>query len=162
MMLDMRSQMSFADISLAALQIWGAPFPNVTVAEDEEQLTAYCTTDKYGTRVLPEGAIQGVQFTKTPGYVQAVGYVDQTKIGLQANDYGGEEDPHGADQRGNPLGALVYSTAFGTENSNPTNFTQVIEWSYFVGGGIFCFKVSREMLLCRDNLVLTCEIVLGV
>lgn len=120
--------------------IWGAPMPNVTVAEDEEQLTAYCTTDKYGTRVLPEGTIQGVQFTKTPGYVQAVGYLDQTKIGLQANDYGGEEDPHGADQRGNPLGSLLYSTAFGQENDNPTNFTQVIEWSYFVGSGIFCFK----------------------
>jgi len=118
--------------------IWGAPFPNVTVAEDEEQLVAYCTTPNHGTRVLPPGAIQGVQFTKTPGYVQAVGFIDQTMLGLQANDYGGEEDPHGADQRGNPLGALMYSTAFGNEGSS--NYTQVIEWSYFVGSGTFCYK----------------------
>jgi hypothetical protein len=46
---------------LSNVQIWGAPFPNVTVAEDEEQLVAYCTTPNHGTRVLPPGAIQGVQ-----------------------------------------------------------------------------------------------------
>ena len=51
----------------------------------------------------------------------------------------GEEDPHGADQRGNPLGALVYSN-FGA-NDGADNLTQVIEWSYFVGSGTFCFKV---------------------
>lgn len=118
--------------------IWGAPFANVTVAEDEEQLVAYCTTPNHGTRVLPEGTLQGVQFTKTPGYVQVVGFLDQTQIGLQADDYGGEEDPHGADQRGNPLGALMYSSAFG--NQGASNYTQVIEWSYFVGSGTFCYK----------------------
>ena len=30
----------------------------------------YCTKPGYGTRVLPPGAITGVQFTQTPGYVQ--------------------------------------------------------------------------------------------
>lgn len=82
----------YADASLVlSAQIWGAPFANVTVAEDEEQLVAYCTTPNHGTRVLPEGTLQGVQFTKTPGYVQVVGFLDQTQIGLQADDYGGEE-----------------------------------------------------------------------
>lgn len=79
---------------------------------------------------------------KTPGYVQAVGYLDQTQIGLQASDEGGEEDPHGADQRGNPLGSLLFSTQFA--NNGTSNFTQVTEWSYFVGSGTFCFKVSSQ------------------
>jgi hypothetical protein len=57
---------------------------------------------------------------------------------LQIADFGGEEDPHGADQRGNPLGSLLYSSAFGAGPASP--YKQVIEWSYFVGGGIFCFK----------------------
>ena len=34
---------------------------------------------------------------KTPDYLQAVGFIDQTKINLQQGDYGGELDPHGAD-----------------------------------------------------------------
>lgn len=39
---------------------------------------------------IAEGAI-------TAGYVQVVGQIDQTALNLQADDYGGEEDPHGAD-----------------------------------------------------------------
>ncbi|KAJ7839608.1 hypothetical protein B0H14DRAFT_3086953 [Mycena olivaceomarginata] len=77
------------------------------------------------------GALQGVQFMKTPDYVQVVGFIDQTKINLQADDSGGE-----LDLRGNPLGSLVYSTAWGSG----TEYTQVIEWHNFMGGSQFCFK----------------------
>ena len=41
--------------------------------------------------MIPPGALTGVQFIKTPDYVEIVGYIDQTAIGLQANDSGGEE-----------------------------------------------------------------------
>lgn len=34
---------------------------------------------------------------RTPDYVQVVGFIDQTQINLQADDTGGELDPHGAD-----------------------------------------------------------------
>ncbi|KAI9609587.1 hypothetical protein H4Q26_007547 [Puccinia striiformis f. sp. tritici PST-130] len=78
------------------------------------EMVAYCTTKKFGTRLIPAGAITGLQVTRTPGYIQAVGFIQQTALNLQANDTGGEEDPHGADQRGNPLGALMYSSAFNT------------------------------------------------
>jgi hypothetical protein len=95
---------------------------------------------------------------KTPDYVQVVGFIDQTKINLQADDSGGElgrrahyftrigadffersprrwcvqdaSEMYGhafiifLDLRGNPLGSLVYSTAWG----NGTEYTQVIEW----------------------------------
>lgn len=89
---------------------------------------------------------------QTPDYVEIAGYIDQTALNLTADDAGGEEDPHGADERGNPLGSLLYSSAFNANNSQ-TNFTQVIEWSYFVGDGIFCFKAcdpagSRAAELC--------------
>ncbi|KAJ7697114.1 hypothetical protein B0H16DRAFT_1587243 [Mycena metata] len=50
---------------------------------------------------------------KTLAYVQVI-----TLIGIQAGDSEGELDPHGADFRGNPLGGLVYSTAFGTDNNS--------------------------------------------
>ena len=74
--------------------------------------------------------------TKAPGYVEVIGYIDQTALGIQANDAGGEEDPHGADSRGNPLGGLVFSTAFGNRtNATVTgndalynNVKQVTQW----------------------------------
>jgi len=88
--------------------------------------------------LIPRDALQGVQLIRTPSYVQLTGFIDQTKIDLQASDYGGELDPHGADLRGNPLGGLMYSTAFG---SDPTQYTQIIEWTNFMGGNAFCMKV---------------------
>nr|AGT80110.1 macrofage activating glycoprotein [Hemileia vastatrix] len=84
----------------------------------------------------PRGQQQGL--IRTPDYIQVVGMIDQTKLNLPADDSGGEEDPHGADSRGNPLGSLLYSSAFNKPGG--PEYTQVIEWSYFVGGGIFCFK----------------------
>merc|ERR1739841_438737 len=85
------------------------------------------------------GAIQGVQFIKTPDYVEVVGMIDQTALKIEAEDSGGEEDPHGADMRGNPLGSLFYSSAFGPGPSSA--YQQVHEWHYFIGGGVFCLKV---------------------
>ncbi len=46
---------------------------------------------------MPEGTLKGVQFMKTPGYLQVVGFIDQTKLNIQDGDFGGELDPHGAD-----------------------------------------------------------------
>lgn len=77
----------------------------------------------------------------TPDYVQVVGFIDQTLIDLAADDYGGELDPHGADFRGNPLGGLVYSTAWSGGNNN--TYEQVIEWHNFMGGSVFCFKICN-------------------
>jgi len=83
------------------------------------------------------GALKGVQFMRTPDYIQVVGFIDQTLINIKAGDYGGELDPHGADLRGNPLGGLLYSNAF---SGSPTTFDQVIEWHNFMGGDAFCIK----------------------
>lgn len=130
-------QTSFLN-SIDEFCLWGSPQPNQTVANVEESMVAFCTKKKFGARLLTAGALQGVQLIRTPGYVEIVGFIDQTTLNLTPDDSGGEEDPHGADQRGNPLGSLVYSNAFNT--SGGPAYTQVIEWTYFVGGGSFCFK----------------------
>nr|GAT48502.1 predicted protein [Mycena chlorophos] len=134
---DSKCQTSFLN-SLDDFCLWAPMTPDSTIADTEGEEVAWCTKPGRGTRVIPAGALQGVQFMKTPDYVQVVGFIDQTLINIQAGDYGGELDPHGADLRGNPLGGLVYSTAFGTNDGN--NYTQVTEWHNFMGGNAFCFK----------------------
>ncbi|CAE6431836.1 unnamed protein product [Rhizoctonia solani] len=117
--------------------LWGPPEPNSVVGNTEGEAVAWCTKPGRGTRLIPQGALTGVQFMKTPDYVQVVGFIDQANINMQADDYGGEMDPHGADQRGNPLGGLLFSNAFGSDKNQ---FTQVVEWHNFMGGGVFCMK----------------------
>ena len=77
--------------------LWGPPEPNSVVGDTEGEAVAYCTKPEHGTRLIPRGALQGVQFMKTPDYVQVVGFIDQTQINMQVDDWGGEMDPHGAD-----------------------------------------------------------------
>ncbi|KAJ7627608.1 hypothetical protein DFH06DRAFT_1103249 [Mycena polygramma] len=117
---------------------WAPPKPNSSIADSEGEEVAWCTKPGRGTRLIPPNALQGVQFMRTDAYVQVVGFIDQMKINMMSDDPGGELDPHGADFRGNPLGGLVYSTAWSTSNDS---YTQVIEWHNFMGGGRFCFKV---------------------
>jgi hypothetical protein len=117
--------------------LWAPPSGPTTISETEQEEVAWCTKPGHGTRLIPAGALKGVQYMKTPDYVQVVGFIDQTQIDLTSDDSGGELDPHGADFRGNPLGGLVYSTAWQGNNS----YEQVIEWHNFMGGSVFCFKI---------------------
>ncbi|KAI8452908.1 hypothetical protein BY996DRAFT_8687586 [Phakopsora pachyrhizi] len=112
--------------------------PNSVVGDIEGEMVAFCTNQNHGSRLLPIGAITGLQLTRTPGYIQVVGFVNNLALNIKAGDDGGEADPHGADLRGNPLGGLVYSSAFNRPGTN--SFTQVIEWNYFSGSNMFCFK----------------------
>lgn len=85
-------------------------------------MVAWCTKPGRGTRLIPETALQGVQFMKTPDYVQVVGFIKQDLINMAPGDYGGEMDPHGADLRGNPMGGIIFSQGFNGQ------WTQVQEW----------------------------------
>lgn len=167
-MLHHTTHLTFPDFCL-----WAPPTGPSAIGDTEGEEVAWCTKPGRGTRIIPAGALQGVQFMRTPDYVQVVGFVDQSKINIGSDDSGGELDPHGAvravysfsvffltvfvqDLRGNPLGGLVYSTAWGNDN---TTFEQVIEWTKYVslsldlnrsnhrhsfmGGNIFCFKVCN-------------------
>ncbi|KAH8798400.1 hypothetical protein DL96DRAFT_1509396 [Flagelloscypha sp. PMI_526] len=114
--------------------IWSAQKPNSVIGDIEGEAVAYCTKPDHGTRLFPAGSIKGLQFTKTPDYIQIVGFIDQAQINLQKDDFGGEMDPHGADTRGNPMGGLVFS------NSWNGSYKQAIEWHNFVGSNYFCMK----------------------
>jgi hypothetical protein len=109
---------------------------------------AYCTKPYHGTRLIPPGAITGLQWVKTSAYIQAVGFISNSGIGLADADTGGELDPHGADLQGNPLGGVVYSN--GTTDGDGTTLTQVMNWNTFVGGGQFCFKACFNSVSSPD------------
>lgn len=128
--------------------LWGPPEPNSLIGNTEGESIAWCTKPGYGTRVIPKGAITGVQFMKTPDYVQVTGIIKQEFVDIAADDSGGELDPHGADQRGNPLGALLFSNAWNGD------FVQAIEWHNFMGGGAFCLKACDPS---KPNAARYCE-----
>ncbi|PAV16321.1 macrofage activating glyco [Pyrrhoderma noxium] len=118
--------------------LWGPPDPNSLIGDTEGESVAWCTKPGRGTRVIPPGALQGVQYMRTPDYVQVVGYIDQSLINIAPEDYGGEMDPHGADLRGNPLGGIVFSNAWSGDNNT---YVQAVEWHNFMGSNSFCFKI---------------------
>ncbi len=102
--------------------LWAPIEPDSVVGNVEGEMVAWCTKPGRGTRLIPDGALSGVQFVKAPDYVQVVGFVNQELINIAAGDYGGEMDPHGADLRGNPMGGIIFSQQFGGQ------WTQVHEW----------------------------------
>jgi len=136
-----------------------------TIGDGEAREVAWCTKKGHGTRIIPQGALTGAQWLYAKNYVQVVGYIDQSKINLDPTDEGGELDPHGADEQGNPLGGIVFTNGFGMSadkyaqqiQANSTasqQFTQVIEWIDFQGGNMFCLKMcnpsdSQAAELCQ-------------
>ncbi|KAI0676230.1 hypothetical protein C8Q78DRAFT_961321 [Trametes maxima] len=113
------------------------PGPDSVIGNTERIEVAWCTKDGHGTRLIPDGAIQGAHFVQTPDYVQITGIGDLTKINIPAGDEGGELDPHGADGNGNPIGGLVFSNAFG-------QLAQIHEWTNFMSASEFCFRACKD------------------
>jgi hypothetical protein len=112
------------------------PGPNSLIGNVEQIVVAWCMKPSYGTRLIPDGTIKGAQFVLTPDYVQVTGIGDLTKINIPAGDGGGELDPHGADGNGNPVGGLVFSSAFG-------QLEEIHEWTNFVAANEFCFRACK-------------------
>lgn len=77
-----------------------------------------------------------MHFVQTPDYVQVTGVGDLTKLNIPAGDEGGELDPHGATGNGNPIGGLVFSSAFG-------QMEQIHEWTNFMSDSQFCFRACK-------------------
>jgi len=134
--------------------MWSSSQPSDTVGESEAREVAWCTKPGHGTRVIPAGAITGAQWLYAKDYIQVVGYIDQTQVNLASSDQGGELDPHGADEQGNPLGGIVFTNGYGTnanafdtafkaKQKSSQTYTQVEEWIDFIGGGIFCLKMCN-------------------
>ncbi|KAJ6458615.1 hypothetical protein C8R47DRAFT_943063, partial [Mycena vitilis] len=130
--------------------IWGSPDPNGAIGDVEAKVVSYCTNPQWGGRPIPAGAIHGIQFMRTSAYIQIVGFIDNTALGLASTDTGGELDPHGADLQGNPLGGVVYSldTNFSPDGGKTPG--QVHNWNLFVGTGIFCLKACFNSITSPD------------
>jgi hypothetical protein len=92
--------------------LW-APPQNGTIGDTEREVVAWCTKAGRGTRVIPDGTLQGVHFVRTVNYVQVTGVGNFTNINVAPGDGGGGEyivlnqfaacshgplelDPHGA------------------------------------------------------------------
>ncbi|PWN32914.1 uncharacterized protein FA14DRAFT_174580 [Meira miltonrushii] len=116
--------------------IWGPP-DGGDIGTTERVAVAYCTTNKHGTRLIPDGTLTSVHFLKTPSYVQVSGTGDFTSIGIPMGDSGGEMDPHGADDLGNPIGGIMFTTANPASNGQPR---QVREWTNFMSWDQYCLR----------------------
>jgi len=112
--------------------------PGSVIGETEQIEVAWCIKSGYGTRLIPDGTITGAHFVKTPDYVQVTGVGDLTKVNVPAGDAGGELDPHGATGNGNPIGGLVFSSAFTGQAE------QLHEWTNFVAADQFCFRGCQD------------------
>jgi hypothetical protein len=135
--------------------LWGPPLANSTIADTEAETVAWCTKPGQGARTMPAGTLTGVQVLIAPAYILFSGTFNQTGIDMTSDDYGGEMDPHGADERGNPLGSLVYTNAFPSNGGNNNTYQQVIEWHNFVGSNVYCFKicdpsVANSQVYCNN------------
>ncbi|EIN08212.1 hypothetical protein PUNSTDRAFT_52672 [Punctularia strigosozonata HHB-11173 SS5] len=113
------------------------PGANATIGDTERIEVSWCIKDGHGTRLIPDGAITGAHFVQTPDYVQVTGMGDLTKLKIPSGDSGGELDPHGADGNGNPIGGLVFSSAFG-------QLAQMHEWTNFMSDTLFCFRACKD------------------
>ncbi|KAJ6507505.1 hypothetical protein DFH09DRAFT_1289050 [Mycena vulgaris] len=134
--------------------LW-APAPvNSTIADTEGDVVAWCSKKGHGTRIIPAGAITGLQYIQTPSYIQVAGTLNQAMLNI-AGEFGGELDSGGQDGEGNPMGGLVYSNSFPSNNGNNASFQQAQHWSFFIGANMFCGKVcdstgSNPQGLCQN------------
>ncbi|KAI0763147.1 hypothetical protein BC629DRAFT_1682386 [Irpex lacteus] len=115
------------------------PGPNSAIGNTEPIEVSWCLKPGYGTRLIPSGAITGAHFVQTPDFVQVTGVGDLTLINIPQGDEGGELDPHGADGNGNPIGSLVFSSAF----KSGGDVEQIHEWTNFMSANQFCFRACK-------------------
>jgi len=114
--------------------------PNSTIADTEGEEVTWCTKKGHGARGIAPGTISGIQVLRNPNYVQFVAFIKQENVDIQTGDYGGELDGWGQDMLGNPIGGLVYTTAFSADNST---YQQTPYWNVFVGGNMVGVKICN-------------------
>ena len=67
------------------------------IGSAEGDVVAYCTKEGHGTRLMPEGTIQGMQLLSDGEAFMMTGIIDQTKLNIVSGDFGGELDSGGQD-----------------------------------------------------------------
>jgi len=78
--------------------LWAPTRPGKAEGQIESQMVAWCSTGGHSIRVMPEGTLTGVQLTKTPDFIQIVGFIDQTKINMVHGGIGAKMGPHEANE----------------------------------------------------------------
>ncbi|KAJ6467679.1 hypothetical protein C8R47DRAFT_990338, partial [Mycena vitilis] len=83
--------------------------------------------------IISDGAITGLQFIKTPSYIQIAGTTDQAKVTITGAFLPliptvCDLDSGGQDGEGNPTRGLVYTNRFSAGGKNAT-FIQAQHWS---------------------------------
>ncbi|SNX87926.1 uncharacterized protein MEPE_06637 [Melanopsichium pennsylvanicum] len=150
--------------SLNSIDDWctfGPEVAGTVIGDVEGETVAYCTKARNNARVIPDGTVTGAHFVKTPLYVQIMALGDFTKIGLVAGDEGGELDPHGATNMGNPVGGNVTSNVSGQD-------VFYEEWMNYVSYNQLCFRIciagseqAPTALECQHELdVMGCNFVM--
>ncbi|KAJ6540314.1 hypothetical protein B0H19DRAFT_959665, partial [Mycena capillaripes] len=124
--------------------LWAPQEPSSTIGDTEAEVVAWCSKKGHGTRIIPNGAITGLQLVRTPSYIQIAGTVNQALLNIVDSDLGGQLDPAGADGEGNPMGGLVYTNAFPSAGGNNRTFVQAQHWSFILGSGAFCGKICDQ------------------
>ncbi|WOO80734.1 uncharacterized protein LOC62_03G004255 [Vanrija pseudolonga] len=117
------------------------------------------------TVLIPDGAIHAAHVIKTPAYVQIYGFWDGTKVNIPAGDSGGELDPHGAENLGNPIGGNVTSNIV---DGKTDVFYE--EWMSFIGFDQFCLRICTAetagvpaSLMCEHQLdIMGCRFVMAI
>ncbi|WVQ94305.1 hypothetical protein IAU59_001384 [Kwoniella sp. CBS 9459] len=129
--------------------LWGPPSTTSNegdgtskIGNVEQIVVSYCLKDGYGTRLIPQGTINGAHFVKVQSdkvsYVQVTGNGDLTKLLIPAGDEGGELDPHSWTGLGNPQGGLVFTNAFSGA------YEQTHEWTSFMSSNEFCIRACQD------------------
>lgn len=80
--------------------------------------------------------MSAVQFVKTPLYIQLYAVGDFTNLNMAPGDSGGELDPHGATNRGNPVGGNVTSNIVDGHTD-----VWYEEWMNYISSNEICFRV---------------------
>ncbi|KJA25451.1 hypothetical protein HYPSUDRAFT_199615 [Hypholoma sublateritium FD-334 SS-4] len=124
--------------SLTDFCLFAPPSPGAdsTIGDTEKIEVAWCMRSGTGARLIPNGTITSAHFVQTPDFVQITGIGRLTMLNIPLGDSGGELDPHGADGNGNPVGGLVFSSAFG-------QLEQIQEWTNFMSDSEFCFRACK-------------------
>jgi hypothetical protein len=120
--------------------LFAPPNPNSTIGDSEGFEVTWCT-QPHGARLIPANTFTGIQVLKNPHFMQIVAFANQVNIDINAQDFGGELDPHGQDLNGNPIGAMMYSNHFSSDN---VTLEQVHEWNMFLGGNITAAKICND------------------
>ncbi|RSH91737.1 hypothetical protein EHS25_009106 [Saitozyma podzolica] len=107
--------------------LYGPPDPFQYIWETGLDVVSWCSQAGHGTRLIPDGTLQGVTFVRANDWVQVSGTGDFTKINIAPGDAGGQFD---SDQN-TPDGAIMYVS---DDNQSVDN------WVTLISADTFCVR----------------------